>query len=78
MTVYGADIDTASITAKASVIANIEEIAQHAADHHPDDIQHPRTHALSMFVTEYVNQYSEDFQQKGDNRLVYIRGDTSE
>ncbi|MEE6210386.1 hypothetical protein U3A55_09475 [Salarchaeum sp. III] len=69
---------TSKITADARVIANFEEIARHVAANHPDDITQPATTALSMFNREYIEQYAEDFEEKGEKSWVYTGGDDNE
>lgn len=66
---------TTSIVVPTPLAANLGEIGRHVADCVDGEIDDPRNAALRVFVTDYVDQYSDQFRQKDDDLYIYDGGD---
>lgn len=69
---------TTAIHVPSRIAANLEEIGRQIDDEIDEDIDDPRTAALRMFVTDYMDQFGDQFQEKDDGLYVYDGGSDDE
>lgn len=65
---------TTAVHVPSRIAANLEEIGRHVDDSIEEDIDNPRTAALRMFVTDYTEQFSDQFREKDDGVYIYDGG----
>jgi hypothetical protein len=57
--------------------SNLKEIFRHIATESQQEVINLNRFGAETITNWYVEQYPEDFQQKGNGQIVYIQGDST-
>lgn len=57
--------------------SNLKEIFRHIATESQQEVINLNRFGAETITNWYVQQYPEDFQQKGNGQIVYIQGDST-